>query len=91
MVSKGRKKGTMRFTVYPPNGAKQVLLAGDFNQWKSQAMRKQKNGAFVATVAMKRGCYEYKYIVDGQWMSDGENPDAAVNCYGTINSVVTVD
>jgi len=91
MVSKGRKKGTTRFAITPDPGAAKVELVGDFTEWQPKAMRKQKGGAFVLNVPVSVGSYEYKYIVDGQWVVDPDSQAWAANPYGTVNSVVTVE
>jgi len=90
MVSKGQKKGTIRFEI-KLDGAKKVMLAGDFNQWKPVAMRKQQNGVFTCMVNAPPGTYEYKFIVDGEWIVDPDNPAWALNPYGTLNSVAQVE
>ena len=87
MVTKGRKKGTMRFAVKPEKAAASVMLAGDFNDWKPLAMRRQKDGTFVAIVALSSGSHEYKFIFDDQWRTDPDHNTWALNPYGTLNSV----
>lgn len=88
MYTKGHKKGTVRFAFKPGNGARKIQMAGDFNNWQPARMRKQKDGSFVAVVPLPAGNYEYKFLVDGQWVLDGDNSSWAVNPYGTMNSVV---
>ncbi len=90
MFIKGTKKGTVKFSVKPSNGVKKVELAGDFSQWKPVPLRKQKDGAFAATVPLVDGNYEYKFIVDGQWVVDPDNNAWALNAFGTLNSVAQV-
>ena len=36
------------------------------------------------------GIYEYKFIVDGQWMIDPQNPSKTLNKYDGYNSVINV-
>ncbi|HUT60520.1 MAG TPA: glycogen-binding domain-containing protein [Phycisphaerae bacterium] len=91
MYAKGSKNGTVRFSLKPPGGAKRVMLAGSFNGWKPAPMRKQKGGAFALTVPLASGSHEYKFIVDGEWVVDSENPTWAMNPYGTFNSVAQVE
>jgi len=91
MVTKGQKKGSIRFSTTPPPGTKKVELAGTFTGWKPTAMKKQKSGAFVALVTMPRGTHEYKFLFDGRWVTDRDNCMSVVNPYGTVNSVVVVD
>ena len=91
MVTKGRKKGTYRFSVQPGGGVRSVLLAGEFNDWNPQPMRKGKAGEFVAIVALEEGTYEYKFVMDGEWRTDPDSNTWAMNPYGTMNSVVSAD
>lgn len=90
MVEKGRKSGTLRFSIKPDGEVKTVMLAGDFTHWKPVRMRKQKGGRFVSVVPISPGTHEYKFILDGQWTVDPENNAWAVNTYGTLNSVANV-
>lgn len=87
MISKGQKKGTLKFSMKPANGAKEVAVAGDFTGWKPVQMKKQKDGSFSLMVALSEGAHEYKFIVDGQWVVDPDNNKWALNPYGTLNSV----
>ena len=82
----------VRFTLDAP-GARKVLLVGDFTDWEGAAltMRRRKAGAatFSTSVSLARGTYEYKFIVDGEWVEDPD-ADRVPNAFGTANSVVTV-
>jgi len=90
MISKGKKKGSVRFALKPSQGGKKVQLAGEFNDWKPSTMRKQKDGSFVAILQLPPGTYEYKFIVDGRWVVDPDNGARALSTVGTINSVAQV-
>ena len=89
MVKKGRKRGTLTFSMRAVDGVSKVCLAGDFTDWQPLAMRKR-DGVFSVTVAVPPGTHEYKFIVDGHWRTDPDHSDWAVNPYDTLNSVVTV-
>ena len=91
MYTKGRKKGTIRFAIDPGNGARSVLLAGDFNQWQPARMRRRKGGGFAAVVPLGPGTYEYKFVVDEHWLLDRDHSSWAANPYGTLNSVAYVE
>jgi len=91
MYSKGRKKGTVRFVLKPDGGAHKVAVAGDFSDWKPVPLGKGKSGAFVRHVPVSQETFEYKFIVDGQWMKDPDNSRWAKNPFGTFNSVAPVD
>ncbi|MCK4602701.1 MAG: isoamylase early set domain-containing protein [Phycisphaerae bacterium] len=91
MFTKGRKKGTVRFSIRAIDGVKKASLVGDFNDWRPTAMRKQKDGSFVKVISLPVGAYEYKFIIDGRWLPDTGNNVWAVNPYGTMNSVAEVE
>jgi 1,4-alpha-glucan branching enzyme len=90
MYEKGRKKGIMQFSVTVTNGAKEVAIAGDFTSWKPLAMKKQKSGRFAVTVELPPGVYEYRFLADGEWLSDPDHSHWAPNPFGTFNSVAQV-
>lgn len=87
MYSKGKNKGTIRFTLSPSYEAGNVAVAGDFNGWKLLAMKKGKDGIFAVTAPISQETFEYKFIVDDQWIMDPDHSTWAANCYGTFNSV----
>jgi 1,4-alpha-glucan branching enzyme len=68
------------------------MLAGDFNGWDAQAqpMVKGSDGVWSATVKLKPGAYQYKFVVDGEWSEDHTNSHRAWTAEGTVNSVVEV-
>ena len=86
MFSKGRGKGTIRFSIKPSQKASQVHVAGEFSQWQPVEMRKGRGGMFAATVKAAP-VTEYKFIVDGQWLTDPDHASWSVNSFGTLNSV----
>jgi 1,4-alpha-glucan branching enzyme len=67
-----------------------VQLAGDFSNWTPLTMKRQKDGLYVADVTAAQGTYEYKFIVDGKWLADGDNADRKANRFGTENSVASI-
>ena len=90
MLKKGRKKGTIRFTLSGFEAARNASLAGDFTGWKPVRMRKQK-GSFALTASVKPGRHQYKFLVDGQWVADPDGDSWAVSPIGTVNSLATVE
>src|SRR4051794_18268587 len=52
--------------------AKQVCVAGSFNEWKPETtpLIKMGNGRWVGNLAVKPGRHEYLFVVDGQWLPD---------------------
>ena len=71
--------------------AMNVVVAGTFNAWdlKRTPLRKDASG-WKTTLWLPPGRYEYKFVVDGEWMNDPNASDSAPNEYGGTNSVITV-
>jgi 1,4-alpha-glucan branching enzyme len=71
----------------------EVFLCGDFNQWAPQSLRmirRDCSGRWEKRLTLLPGRYEYKFIVDGQWISDPLGSAEVPNPYGSSNSVVEV-
>jgi 1,4-alpha-glucan branching enzyme len=71
----------------------EVFLCGDFNQWSPQSLRmirRDGSGRWEKRLTLLPGRYEYRFIVDGKWMSDPHAPAEVPNQYGLCNSVVEV-
>ena len=80
--------GGVQFTYSAPK-AGSVAWAGDFNGWSGTAnpMQKGDGGVWSVVIPLKAGDHAYKFVVDGQWFADPENPVTAGE-FG--NSVVKV-
>ena len=69
----------VRFSYRPDVEAREVYLAGDFNEWKPTAEKMagpDAQGRFAATLVLKPGRHEYKYLIDGtRWRTDPGNPN----------------
>lgn len=77
----------IRFSYFDPN-AGTVFLAGAFNGWNASGNPMVKDGdTWSVTLSLSAGTHEYKFVVDGQWVADPENPVTAGE-FG--NSVVKV-
>ncbi len=48
------------------------------------------DGVYRCTLRLAPGCYEYKFVVDGEWVLDDGNPNFTSNDFGTLNSVLNV-
>ncbi|PWU08878.1 MAG: glycoside hydrolase [Verrucomicrobia bacterium] len=81
----------IEFTLKMPQ-AKSALIAGSFNNWdpKRTPMRKDNNGGWKATVPLPPGRYEYRFVADGQWITDPNSKERVQNPFGSTNSVVVV-
>jgi hypothetical protein len=62
------------FSVETPE-AKSVFLVGDFNNWNPTLEKMDRVGdRFELYLFLLPGTYRYKYVVDGKWISDPDNP-----------------
>ena len=69
--------------------AKSVALAGSFNGWNAKKTPMSKNSdVWQAKVELSRGRYEYRFVVDGKWVSDPSAKESAANPFGGDNSVL---
>jgi chromosome partitioning protein len=83
--------GGILFTVEAP-GAANVALAGDFNDWREPIKMNDddEDGIWVAIASLAPGVYQYKFVIDGQWTNDPENPVGVDDSHSGTNSVVVV-
>ena len=86
----GMKK-SVEFKFNAPN-AKRVALAGDFNSWdtKTFVARKDRKGNWLVKASLTPGRYEYKFYVDGNWVSDPNCTRHVANSFGTQNCVIDI-
>jgi 1,4-alpha-glucan branching enzyme len=77
-----------RFALQAPT-ARQVSLAGDFNNWdpKAGAMHKGPDGVWHLGVALKPGRHEYRFLADEVWCDDPAAAQRVANPLGTQNCV----
>jgi 1,4-alpha-glucan branching enzyme len=63
------------FRLQGYNNAREVKLAGDFNAWNPEELLMMKTvDGWELPYALGAGNFEYKFIVDGTWMPDPDNP-----------------
>lgn len=81
----------VEFTFRAPESRK-VCIAGKFNAWNTSStpMKKGKDGTWRIKLKLWPGKYEYKYFVDGAWVSDQSCAELVSNPFGTNNCVVSV-
>ena len=83
---------TVRFVLSAPE-ARNVTLAGTFNQWDASAtplVRTGPAGVWTATITLPAGEHQYAFVVDGvRWVPDPAAP-AVDDGFGRRNSVLTL-
>src|SRR5690606_25583392 len=84
--------GAIRFSWWCFPDARQVILSGSFNGWHEQAVQMHREAdGWALRADLPPGLYAYKFIVDGEWMHDPENPDKEYNEHHTFNSLLAVE
>lgn len=81
----------VEFSLDQPQ-ARSVAVAGTFNDWEGNRtpLRLDSEGTWKATVWLPAGRYEYRFVVDGQWISDPGARESVQNTFGSTNSVLVV-
>jgi chromosome partitioning protein len=77
------------FSIAAPD-AKEVFLVGDFNDWKLEESNRMKKDKDIWTKRMKLGLgnYRYRFVIDGTWTEDPNNPNKQLNPYGQMDSLI---
>ena len=86
---KPREK-TVEFRLSMPQ-ARTVCVVGTFNDWDTKRTPMQKDGTgWKANIPLAPGRYEYRFVADGQWLSDPNAKESVGNDFGSTNSVLVV-
>jgi len=74
------------------DGAREVVLTGDFTGWSKDRVRLFPSGPgeWGAQLELPPGEYQYRLIVDGEWRDDPAGAKRVPNPFGTHNSVLIV-
>jgi hypothetical protein len=76
--------------------ANDVRIAGDFNGWvpdkgvRSLIESEGQTRVWTKILRLAPGTYQYRYVVDGEWRADPENPELISSAVGGRNSVLVV-
>ncbi len=85
------KLNEITLSVNAPD-AKEVYLAGEFNNWKldENSRMEQNNGSWSKSINLNSGKYRYRFVIDGNWTEDPNNPLKQVNPYGAMDSLLEI-
>ncbi|WP_457565033.1 glycogen-binding domain-containing protein [Caminibacter sp.] len=70
--------------------ANEVILKGSWDNWKGEKMKKNKKGVFSKRKKLKKGIYEFGYMVDGRWMVD-DSVELVDSPFGSKNSLLRIE
>jgi 1,4-alpha-glucan branching enzyme len=81
----------VRFEFTHPT-AKTVSVAGTFNGWRPGAteMIPLGDGRWLKELVFAPGVYEYRLVVDNEWMPDPLAAETTPNPFGGVNSMLKV-
>jgi diguanylate cyclase (GGDEF)-like protein len=79
-----------RFRPAPGTKVESCAVVGSFNGWDAQAdpMAPQEDGSFWAKVGLIPGTYEYKFVVNDEWVPDPGHTERISDGYWGHNSVL---
>ncbi len=69
--------------------ASKVYVSGDFNDWKLDELRRE-DGNWVFRANLEPGRYRYKFVKDGEWIEDPNNPLKEKNPFGQMDSLIEI-
>ncbi|MCD4817533.1 MAG: alpha-glucosidase C-terminal domain-containing protein [Candidatus Cloacimonetes bacterium] len=92
ILKKKIKSGSIpvKFVYQPLIGGKHdVYLAGDFNSFDAMSIPMEENsGVYEKTLVLEPGKYAYKFVVDGNWLTDENATEFVSDGFGGQNSLV---
>jgi chromosome partitioning protein len=77
--------------IQPGIDAREVAIAGDFNQWdphRTPLRRDDRLNIWQAVVDVPPGRYRYRLVIDGQWKPDPYNTAVESNSFGEVDNVI---
>jgi len=85
------KLSAVTFSLKAPE-AREVYVTGDFNGWKldDNSRMNLKNGSWSKRLNLTRGKYHYRFVIDGKWVEDPNNPVQEINPFGELNSALII-
>lgn len=71
--------------------AQSVCIAGNFNNWDAKSLEmSKKDGVWSLDIFLNEGTYAYKFVVDGHWITDPQNPILRPDGKGNYNSYISI-
>jgi 1,4-alpha-glucan branching enzyme len=73
-------------------GAQAVSIAGSFNDWHPSVtpMIRLSGSQWAKELSLAPGRYEYRLVVDGEWVDDPAATELIPNPFGSANAVLEV-
>ena len=90
MIIKRKRLGKVQVTFVRPPQDQPLFVAGSFNDWQREPLKKAKDGSLRATVTGDPGeTLAFRYVTaDGEWFDDEAADAYAENDQGSANGLV---
>ena len=90
-LKKNGQKVWVTFTVSAAEHINDIMISGEWNDWKKEPMKQKKNGDFSITKVLKAGeSYQFGYKVNGDHWVTEEECDSVSSPYGSQNSLLSL-
>jgi len=89
-----RSKSVLVKFSFISSDARYVYVVGDFNNWtldETSRLEHNKDGEWQKNFTLKPGKYKYKFVIDGRWTHDPDNPHQEYNTFGSIDSILNLE
>ena len=83
-----RKDGSVEFRFFRP-AAREVTVAGDFNDWSDRVPMRCDAGWWTARLELQPGEFRFRYVADGEWYTDFASHGVEATAHGW-NSILLV-
>lgn len=71
--------------------AKSVILTGSFNNWHTKELKMMHaSQGWQLSIYLPEGTYAYKFIVNGEWITDPGNEHPRADAAGNLNSFIGI-
>ncbi|KAL1610069.1 Cruciform DNA binding protein [Paraconiothyrium brasiliense] len=79
-----------KYTFTWEHAAHEVFVTGSFDDWRKTVKLEKEDGIFKKTVELPKSKQTYKFVVDGNWVTNESAPKEADES-GIFNNVLTPD
>ena len=79
--------------IFDAPNASCVKIAGTFNNWNTSEeslMKRKRDGTWSKRVYLAPGTYQYRFLIDDEWVADQNNSNQIGNPFGGKNSVIKI-
>jgi len=84
-------KYNYKFELENFENSKKVYLSGSFNDWRKKGLKMSRTSkGWILPMYLKEGTHAYKFVVDGEWVTDPDNPVVRPDGAGNFNSFMAI-